>query len=59
MAGGAARKSHRAFIAGGFISGTLMEQELRDALGLADNEMVNIPKHPSADANASLNKRAT
>lgn len=35
---------------GGFISGTLMEQELRDALCLGDEEMVNIPKHSSASA---------
>lgn len=34
--------------AGGFISGTLMEQDLRDALGLSDDEMVNIPRHSSA-----------
>lgn len=33
---------------GGMIKGTLMEQELRDALGLNDGMLVNIPK-PSAD----------
>jgi hypothetical protein len=30
--------------AGGFIKATLMERELRDALGLKDGQMVNIPR---------------
>lgn len=31
---------------GSCIAGTLMEQCLRDALGLKDGELVNIPKAP-------------
>lgn len=33
---------------GGMIKGTLMEQDLRDALGLKSRELVNIPKQDSA-----------
>lgn len=38
---------------GGMIKGTLMEQQLRDALGLDDGVLVNIPKPTAGDSEAS------
>lgn len=34
------------------IAGTLMEQDLRDALCLRYGELVNIPKHPTRSGDA-------